>query len=106
MGRILFVIVYVLLSALPVFGGDGDDDGVKNRDDVCPATDLAQFVMVGSCNAGFVDVVDREDGCSLNQDITLCICAASGSCAGLTLEDRVKQCIRHVANSFHDQGLI
>jgi|SRR5262245_24554926 len=106
MKTLVLAIVCVWLWCGFVVAGDRDDDGVKNKEDLCPATDLAQPVLVGSCNAGFADVVDPDDGCSLNQGIDLCICASTGSCAGLSLEDRVKRCIRVLANSFHDEGLI
>jgi predicted amidohydrolase YtcJ len=57
------------------FARDSDGDGVPDVDDRCPASDLRDIVVVGTCDTGVRNLV-LDGGCSIADRIESCRAAA------------------------------
>jgi len=95
-----------LAVASMVRADDADGDGVRNSRDQCANSDLTSIVVIGSCDTGVPNVVDKRfkskggiPGCSIMDFVAICLATS-------TTDKQFEQCVKDVGEFFRDAGLI
>jgi hypothetical protein len=77
---------------------DSDGDGVCDSDDVCPASDVGETIVIDGCHTGVANEMS-DNGCTRADAVAACVEEARN-------HGQFVQCVAHLANDWKRSGAI